>query len=82
MTGEVGGLDGPRPAFLGRRVRHLASSTSTIVDATNGVGGLALRFDDRSYVALEARGDGTHNGHGAGGAVRSAPSLDGRTAGG
>jgi hypothetical protein len=56
LTGRPGGLDQPRPAFLGRRLCHLTSHVSTVVDASNGVGGLALRFDDRSHLTLEADG--------------------------
>jgi beta-xylosidase len=81
LAGVDGGLDARRPAFLGRRQRHHASRTSTTVDASGGAGGLALRWDDRCYLTLEARGHGRrHHGDRAGGAVRSPASLDGRTA--
>ena len=45
-----------RPAFLGQRVRHHRTVVSTLVDATAGQGGLALRYDENHWVALEARG--------------------------
>ncbi|MFG2946387.1 glycoside hydrolase family 43 protein [Streptomyces adustus] len=49
------GLDGPRPAFLGRRQRHLAATVSATFDARAGTGGLALRNAEDNAVALEAR---------------------------
>lgn len=61
MEGVEGGMTAFRPAFLGRRQRHLASSTALTVDASNGSGGLAFRYDEQFFVALEAAGspDGT-----------------------
>ena len=55
IAGQVG-LDDSRPRFVGRRQRHLTSTVSTTVDASAGAGGLAFRYDEQHYVALEARG--------------------------
>jgi xylan 1,4-beta-xylosidase len=55
ITGTVG-LDDPHPSFLGRRQRHLTSTFSTTVDASAGAGGLASRYDEQHWFALEARG--------------------------
>ena len=55
ITGQVG-LDDPRPQFVGRRQRHLTATVSTTVDASAGAGGLAFRYDEQSFVCLEARG--------------------------
>jgi xylan 1,4-beta-xylosidase len=49
-----GGLDAFRPAFVGRRQRHLASRFETSVDPAGGRGGLGLRFDEDFTIALVA----------------------------
>ena len=56
IRGVGGGMAAPAPAFVGRRQRHHISATSVPVDATNGSGGLALRYDEDLFIALEARG--------------------------
>jgi xylan 1,4-beta-xylosidase len=48
-------LAAPRPAFIGRRQRHLRSTFACRVDVREGSGGLALRYDEVFYVALDAR---------------------------
>jgi xylan 1,4-beta-xylosidase len=50
------GLDDPRPQFVGRRQRHLGATVSVGVDASGGTGGLAVRYDEHHWIALEARG--------------------------
>jgi xylan 1,4-beta-xylosidase len=55
ITGGVG-LDDPHPRLVGRRQRHLRSSVSSIVDASAGAGGLAMRYDEEQFVCIEARG--------------------------
>lgn len=45
-----------KPRLVGRRQRHHRAKVATRVDASRGVGGLALRFDGRTYVSLEAAG--------------------------
>ena len=59
ITGDGSTLDDPRPWFLGRRQRHLTATVSTRVDASAGTGGLAARYDEEHWFALEAAGDGT-----------------------
>jgi hypothetical protein len=58
ISGEGGGLDDLRPAFLGRRLRHLSATVTVGVDPSAGRGGLAARHDEQHWFALEARGDG------------------------
>jgi xylan 1,4-beta-xylosidase len=55
ITGRTG-LDDPHPQFLGRRQRHLSAVVSARVDASAGAGGLAARYDEDHWFALEARG--------------------------
>ncbi len=50
------GLDDPDPQFVGRRQRHLTAAVSATVDASAGTGGLAARYDENHWIALEARG--------------------------
>ncbi|MFD5518707.1 glycoside hydrolase family 43 protein [Streptomyces sp. NPDC127066] len=52
------GLDGPRPAFVGRRQRHLGALVSAVLDVREGRGGLAFRNAEDNLVALEARATG------------------------
>lgn len=51
-------LDDPHPVFLGRRQEHLTNATTVRVDVSAGVGGMAVRYDERFHVEVEA-GDGT-----------------------
>lgn len=51
-------LDDPRPVFVGRRQEHLTSAVTATVDVSAGVGGLAVRYDERFHVEVEA-GEGT-----------------------
>ncbi|RZU32061.1 glycoside hydrolase family 43 protein [Blastococcus saxobsidens] len=44
-------------AFAGRRQEHLVASARAVVDASRGVGGLAVRMDARHQLALEVDGD-------------------------
>ncbi|MCI1017119.1 family 43 glycosylhydrolase [Microbacterium sp. C5A9] len=47
-------LDDPHPVFLGRRQEHLTNAVTVTVDVRAGVGGLAVRYDERFHVELEA----------------------------
>ncbi|WP_406313496.1 glycoside hydrolase family 43 protein [Streptosporangium sp. NBC_01639] len=49
-------LDHPHVRFLGRRQRHMTSTFTTVVDARSGKGGLASRYDEHHWFALEAHG--------------------------
>lgn len=55
-------LDDPRPVFVGRRQEHLRSTSRVLVDVSDGVGGLAVRYDERFHVGIEA-GDGALRAH-------------------
>ena len=54
----AGGLDQQHPVLLARRQRHLTTSTELTADVSAGSGGLAFRYDERFFVALEAATDG------------------------
>ena len=58
ITGDGTTLDDPRPWFVGRRQRHLDATVSATVDASLGTGGLACRYGEDHWFALEV-GDGT-----------------------
>jgi beta-xylosidase len=49
-------LDDSHPQFVGRRQRHHIATVSSTVDASAGVGGLAVRYDERHWFAVEAGG--------------------------
>ncbi|MDQ7879155.1 family 43 glycosylhydrolase [Microbacterium sp. QXD-8] len=49
-------LDQPRPVFVGRRQEHLTHAVTVTMDVTAGVGGLAVRYDERFHVEVEAGG--------------------------
>jgi beta-xylosidase len=55
IAGRVG-LDDSHPQFVGRRQRHHTSTVSTRVDASAGIGGLAVRYDEQHWFALELDG--------------------------
>ncbi|MCZ0997487.1 family 43 glycosylhydrolase [Streptomyces mirabilis] len=55
LRGQKTGLDDPQPVFVGRRQRHLNAVVTTTVDVSDGVGGLATRYDERHHFGLEAR---------------------------
>jgi beta-xylosidase len=58
IAGDGSTLADPHPRWIGRRQRHLTATVSTRVDTTAGVGGLAARYDENHWFALEARTDG------------------------
>ncbi|MEY9930601.1 xylan 1,4-beta-xylosidase [Catenulispora sp. GP43] len=47
-------LDDPDVVFLGRRQQHLSCRIRTLADAADGVGGLAVRLDERHHYEIEA----------------------------
>lgn len=49
-------LNDSRPVFVGFRQRTLRSRTSAVLDVSAGVGGLALRYDERFHYEIEAGG--------------------------
>jgi beta-xylosidase len=55
INGQVG-LANSHPQFVGRRQRHLTATATTTVDASGGVGGLAVRYDENQWFALEVHG--------------------------
>jgi xylan 1,4-beta-xylosidase len=57
ITGDGSTLSDMRPRWVGRRQRHLTATVSTRVDASAGTGGLAARYDEQHWFALEARTD-------------------------
>jgi beta-xylosidase len=59
LRARGGSLDEPDVVFLGRRQQHLAFRARTLVDTTEGSGGLAVRLDERHHYAIEATPEGT-----------------------
>lgn len=55
-------LNDPRPVFVGRRQEHLRATSRVLVDVSAGVGGLAVRYDERFHVGVQA-GDGSLRAH-------------------
>ena len=49
-----GSLDETDVVFVGRRQRHLACRARTLVDASAGRGGLAVRLDEEHHCEIEA----------------------------
>ncbi|KDA05388.1 glycoside hydrolase [Microbacterium sp. CH12i] len=47
-------LNDPHPVFLGRRQEHLTNAVTVHLDVRSGVGGLAVRYDERFHVEIEA----------------------------
>ena len=55
-------LDDVHPVFIGRRQEHLRSTSRALVDVSAGIGGLAVRYDERFHVGIEA-GEGRIRAH-------------------
>lgn len=53
LHGDGSTLDDPRPVFIGRRQEHLTNAVTVRMDASAGVGGLAVRYDERFHIELE-----------------------------
>ncbi|MEV4558088.1 glycoside hydrolase family 43 protein [Kitasatospora sp. NPDC049285] len=49
-------LDEPDAVFVGRRQQHLACRARTLIDPTDGRGGLAVRLDEEHHYEIEAGG--------------------------
>ncbi|WP_181808300.1 glycoside hydrolase family 43 protein [Streptomyces shenzhenensis] len=56
LRARGGSLDEPDVVFTGRRQQHLACRARTLVDSSEGRGGLAVRLDERHHYAVEASG--------------------------
>ncbi|KAA9107693.1 glycoside hydrolase family 43 protein [Microbacterium rhizomatis] len=56
LHGDGSTLDDPRPVFLGRRQEHLTNSVTVTIDASAGVGGLGVRYDERFHLEVEVGG--------------------------
>ncbi|MEU1972615.1 family 43 glycosylhydrolase [Microbacterium sp. NPDC019599] len=54
LRGDGSTLDDPRPVFVGRRQEHLTNAVTVTMDASAGVGGLAVRYDEHFHVEVEA----------------------------
>jgi len=57
ITSGGADLTSQHPRFLGRRQRHLTASLATSIDASQGTGGLAVRYSEAHWFCLEARAD-------------------------
>jgi beta-xylosidase len=47
-------LGDAQPVFVGRRQEHLTNEVTVRLDVSRGVGGLAVRYDERFHVEIEA----------------------------
>lgn len=54
LHGDGRTLNDPRPVFLGRRQEHLTNAVTARIDVGDGTGGLAVRYDERFHVEIEA----------------------------
>ncbi|SMH44708.1 Beta-xylosidase [Rathayibacter oskolensis] len=59
LPGEGRTLRHPRPTFVGRRQLTQTMTASVVVDVQSGVGGLAVRYDEDSFYAVEAEATGS-----------------------
>jgi len=50
-------LADPRPVFVGRRQEHLNNAVAVRVDVADGVGGIAVRYDEGFRLEIEAGGE-------------------------
>ena len=58
LTGEGEGMGAFRPVFVGHRQEHQTCEIRAVVDASQGVGGLAVRYEEGFHYEVEA-GNGT-----------------------
>ncbi|MFI6123745.1 glycoside hydrolase family 43 protein [Streptomyces sp. NPDC051064] len=54
LRARGGSLDEADVIFAGRRQQHLACRARTLLDPSQGCGGLAVRLDERHHYAIEA----------------------------
>ncbi|WP_353080860.1 glycoside hydrolase family 43 protein [Tessaracoccus lapidicaptus] len=54
LTGEGEGMGAFRPVFVGHRQEHQTCEIRAVVDASHGVGGLAVRYDEEFHYEVEA----------------------------
>ena len=56
LTADGSTLADPQPVFVGRRQEHLTNEVTVALDVSNGIGGLAVRYDESFRIELEAGG--------------------------
>jgi beta-xylosidase len=56
LTADGSTLADPQPVFVGRRQEHLTNEVTAALDVSNGIGGLAVRYDESFRIELEAGG--------------------------
>jgi hypothetical protein len=54
LSAKSGGIDAFRPDFVGRRQRHVTSVVETRIAPADGRGGLGIRLEEESTIALVA----------------------------
>lgn len=58
LHGEGTTMSGFRPVFVGRRQPHLTHEVTVTMESEDGIGGLAVRFDETSHVEVELHPQG------------------------
>ncbi|KAF2418576.1 glycoside hydrolase family 43 protein [Microbacterium sp. B35-30] len=56
LTADGSTLAAPQPVFVGRRQEHLTNEVTVALDVSNGIGGIAVRYDEGFRIELEAGG--------------------------
>lgn len=56
LSGEGEGMGAFRPVFVGHRQQHQTCEIRAVVDASAGVGGLVVRYDDEFHYEVEVSG--------------------------
>lgn len=47
-------LSDPAPSFVGRRQQHQTATAAIAIDVASGVGGIAVRYDEKSHYSITA----------------------------
>ena len=57
LTADGSTLADSQPVFVGRRQEHLTNEVTVRIDVSDGTGGLAVRYDERFFIEIEADGE-------------------------
>lgn len=54
LTGQGEGMEAVAPVFVGHRQQHQSCTIAAVLDVSDGVGGLAVRYDEHFHYVVEA----------------------------